>query len=277
MCDELKISVIDTLCPGQSLQDKLYLLEQLGIEGIELESALSWPLQEKKKSAYDLLSTSKVKLSSVLIGYQGNLLSRNKKTRKKALDRIKEYLDACSELDGVGVVTIPSPRKKRKLFQLLMYPKKETRKSLAAEQYRELGRYAQELGVYIMIEPLDSSRVDFINTCKEAVEICRMTGSNAVKICPDFFHMSIEEPEISEKINEFSEYIPHLHIGDSDLKSKTAILPGRGRIDFANIIGTLTKNRYTNYLSLDCAIPNKELLAASVQYLRELEQKKKQV
>jgi sugar phosphate isomerase/epimerase len=271
VCDKLKISVIDTLCPGHSLQERLSLLEQLGIEGIELESALSWPLQEKKKFVHDLLSTSKVKLSSVLIGYQGNLLSKNKEKRKKALNRIKEYMKACAELDGVGVVTIPSPHKRRNPFQFLMSPKKETKKLLAAEQYRELGKYAQELGVYVMIEPLDRSRVDFINTCNEAVEICRMTGSDAVRICPDFFHMSIEEPEISEKINDFSQYIIHLHIGDNDLKSKVAILPGRGKIDFADILDTLTKNKYTNYLSLDCAIPNEEQLAASVQYLRELE------
>ena len=272
MRDELKISVIDTLCPGRNLQEKLYLLERLGIDGIELESALAWPLQENKKVAYDLLSSSKVKLSSVLIGYQGNLLSKNKKMRKRTMDRIKKYMDVCAELDGVGVVTIPSPRKKRNPFQFLMHPKKETRKSLAAEQYRELGKYAQELGIYVMIEPLDRSRVNFINTCNEAVEICLMTGSDVVRICPDFFHMSIEEPEISEKIDEFSEYILHIHIGDNDSKSKFAMLPGRGKIDFADIFDTLGKTGYSNYLSLDCIIPREEQLASSVQYLRELEQ-----
>jgi sugar phosphate isomerase/epimerase len=272
VCDELKISVIDTLCPGLSLQERLSLLEQLGIEGIELESALSWPLQEKKEFVHDLLSSSKVKLSSVLIGYQGNLLSRNKKKRERTLDRIKEYMNVCAELDGVGVVTIPSPHKKRNPFQFLMSTKKETKKSLAVEQYSKLGKYAQELGIYIMIEPLDRSRVDFINTCNEAVEICRMTGSDAARICPDLFHMSIEESEISEKIQEFSQYILHLHIGDNDSKSKVALLPGRGKINFADIFNTLKKNRYGKYLSLDCVIPNKEQLAASVQYLRKLGQ-----
>jgi sugar phosphate isomerase/epimerase len=271
VCDELKISAIDTLCPGHSLQEKLCLLEQLRIEGIELESALSWPLQEKKKVAHDLLSSSKVKLSAVLIGYQGNLLSKSKNIRKRNLDRIKEYMDACAELNGVGVVTIPSPHKKRNPFQFLMAPKKETKKLLAAEQYRTLGKYAQELGIYILIEPLDRSQVNFINTCNEAAEICRMTGSDAVRICPDLFHMSIEEREISEKIHDFSEYILHLHIGDNDSKSKFAILPGRGKLDFRAIFDALKKIRYSNYLSLDCLIPSKEELASSVQYLRELE------
>ena len=271
MCDELKISVIDTLCPGHSLREKLCLLEQLGIEGIELESALSWPLHEKRKVAHDLLSSSRVKLSAVLMGYQGNLLSRNKKFRKRALNRIREYMDTCAELDGVGVVTIPSPRKKRNPFQFFMSPKKETRKSLAVEQYKKLGKYAQELGIYIFIEPLDRSRVNFINTCTEAVEICRMTESDAVRICPDFFHMSIEEPDISEKIYEFSEYILHLHIGDNDSKSEFAILPGKGKLDFVAIFDVLKKIKYSNFLSLDCKIPSKDELASSVQYLRELE------
>ena len=181
-------------------------------------------------------------------------------------------MDTCAELGGVGVVTIPSPRKKRNPFQFLMSLKNETKKSLAVEQYRTLGKHAQELGVYIMIEPLDRSRVNFINTCNEAVEICRMTQSDAVRICPDFFHMSIEEPGISKKIREFSEYIFHLHIGDNDSKSKFAMLPGRGKLDFKAIFDALRKTRYSNYLSLDCAIPSKEELASSVQYLRGLEQ-----
>jgi len=274
VCDELKISVIDTLCPGHSLREKLCLLEQLGIEGIELESALSWPLHEKRKVAHDLLSSSRVKLSAVLVGYQGNLLSRNKNMRRRALNRIRKYMDTCAELGGIGVVTIPSPRKKRNPFQFFMSLKKEAKKSLAVEQYRILGKYAQELGIYILIEPLDRSRVNFINTCNEAVEICRMTRSDTVRICPDFFHMSIEEPGISEKIDEFSEYILHLHIGDNDSKYKFAMLPGRGKLDFKTIFDTLKKIRYSNYLSLDCAIPTKEELALSVQYLRKLEQQK---
>jgi len=270
--DELKISAIDTLCPGNSLREKIYLLEQLGIEGIELESALSWPLSEKIKTANDILSTSKVKLSAVLVGYQGKLLSRNNRTRKKTIDRIKKYMEACAELDGVGVVTVPSPHKSRNPFQFFMYPRKENKKSLAVEQYRKLGKYAQELGIYIMIEPLDRSRVNFINTCNEAVDICRKTENDAVRICPDFFHMSIEEPEISKRINELSEYIPHLHIGDNDSKSEFAILPGKGKLDFVAIFGALRKIKYSSYLSLDCKIPTKEELASSVQYLRKLVQ-----
>lgn len=269
---ELKISIIDTLCPRYSLQDKLYLLEQLGIEGIELETALSGSVQGKKERVLEALSSSKVKLSTVLLGYQGNLLSKNREMRERTVDRIKQYLRTCAELGGMGVVTVPSSRKSRSPFNFFLRSNEETRRALAVEQYRILGKYAQELGVYLIIEPLDRFQTNFINTCNEAVKICRMTGSDMVKICPDFFHMSIEEPNINEKIKEFSEYIVHLHIGDNDMKSKFAILPGKGNLDFINIFRVLREIKYSNYLSFDCRIPGEEELHSSTQFLKKLMQ-----
>jgi len=229
-------------------------------------------VQEKKESVLSALSSSKVKLSTMLLGYQGNLLSKNRKKRERTLHRIEQYLKACAELGGIGVVTVPSPPKSRSLFNFLLPNNKETKRALVVEQYRILGRYAQELGAYIIIEPLDHFRTNFLNTCDEAVEICRMTGSDMVKICPDFFHMSIEEPNIDEKIKEFSDYIVHLHIGDNDMKSKFALLPGKGNLDFINIFRVLREIKYSNYLSFDCKIPGEEELHSSAQFLKKLMQ-----
>jgi sugar phosphate isomerase/epimerase len=245
-------------------------LEQLGIKGIELETALSGLIQEKKESVGEALSNSTVKLSTVLLGYQGDLVSKHREIRERALERIKQYLKACAELGGIGVVTVPSRRKGRSPLDLFLPRKKENKKALAIEQYRTLGKYATELGVYIIIEPLDHFRTNFVNTCDEAVEICRMTGSGMVKICPDLFHMSIEEPSINERIKEFSDYVVHLHVGDNDLKSRFAILPGKGTLDFMNILRTLKETRYSNYLSLDCRIPSEEELLSSVGFLKKM-------
>lgn len=267
---ELKISVIDTLCPRDSLQDKLCFLEQLGIEGIELESTLSGSAQEKEKSVREALSASKVKLSTVLLGYQGDLLSKHREIRQKTLEKIKQSMEVCAKLGGIGVVTVPSPRKSHNLFTIQLSRSKEARKRLAIEQYAILGKYAEELNVYVIIEPLDNSLTNFINTCNQAAEICRMSGSGMVKICPDFFHMSIEEPNISEKIKQFSDYIVHLHIGDNDMKSKFAVMPGKGNLDLKGIFGALKTINYFNYLSFDCKIPSEEELRSSVHFLKGL-------
>ncbi len=235
-----------------------------------MESALSGILQEKKKSVIESLSSSKVKLSTILLGYQGNLLSAHKETREKTVDRIMAYMKACADLGGIGVVTIPSHRKKRRLFSFLTGDSKEIKKDLAVQQYKLLGKYAQDLGVYIIIEPVDHFQTDFINTCDEAVELCRNTGSDMVKICPDLFHMSIEEPNINEKIRELHEYIVHLHMGDNDRKSRFAVLPSRGNLDFRGILEALRNINYSNYLSFDCRIPSEEELDSSIQFLRKL-------
>jgi len=252
------------------LQEKLCLLEQLGIDGIELESALSGSIKENEKHVGEALSTSKVKLSTILAGYQGDLLSKHREKRQRALERIGQYMSVCAELGGIGVVTVPSPRRSRGLFTFQLLGNKETKKRLAIEQYAVLGKYAKDLNVYIIIEPLDHSLTDFVNTCEEAVEICGMTGSDMVKICPDFFHMSIEEPNISEKIKEFSDYITHLHIGDNDTKSRFAVMPGKGDLNFKDIFEALKATNYSGYLSLDCKIPNEKELQSSIQLLKGL-------
>ncbi len=269
MVINLRLSIIDTLCPRNNLLEKLELLEQIGIEGIELESALSGGVQDKIKSVREALSSSVVKLSTVLIGYQGGLIERNRDSREKTLNDIKRYMDACVCLNGVGVVTIPSPHRRRGLFGISLHRNRESNNALAVEQYRTLDKYAHDLGVYVIIEPVDHFQTDFINTCDQAVEICKMTDTDTIKICPDFFHMSIEHENIAEKLQELSDYIAHLHIGDCDNKSKFAVMPGRGQIDFASASEALRAKGYSNYLSFDCAIPNEEELVQGVHFLEE--------
>jgi len=265
----LKLSIIDTLCPRNSLLEKLELLEQIGIEGIELETSVSWPVQDKIKSVHEALSSSKVKLTTLLIGYQGGLLAKNRDIREKTLEEMKRYMETCSRLGGSGVVTIPSPLRHRGLFDISIRRNKETAKALAIEQYKTLGEYARNLGVYVIIEPVDHFQTNFINTCDQAVEICKMTRAEMIKICPDFFHMSIEHENIADKIREFSDFIVHLHIGDRDNKSKFAVMPGRGNLDLKSAFEALKAINYSYYLSLDCKILDEKELRWGIHFLEE--------
>lgn len=265
----LRMSIIDTLCPRDNLLGKLELLEQIGIEGIELETALSGAVLDKIKSVHEALSSSRVRLSTVLIGYQGGLLARNRDVREKTLEEIKRYIEVCARLDGAGVVTIPSAPRRHGPFGISLHCNEETKKALAIEQYRILGKYAYDLGVYVIIEPVDHFQTNFINTCDEAAEICKMTRTDMIKICPDFFHMSIEHENIAEKIDEFSDYIIHLHIGDNDNKSKFAVMPGRGNLDLKSASKALKAINYSNYLSLDCKIPDEKELRWGMHFLKE--------
>jgi sugar phosphate isomerase/epimerase len=265
----LKLSIIDTLCPRDNLLEKLELLEEIGIEGIELEAALSGAPKDKMKSVHEALSSSSVKLSTVLIGYQGGLLAENRDVREKTLEEIKRYMEVCARLGGIGVVTVPSSRRRRHLFGISVRRNKDFKQALAIEQYRILGKYASDLGVYVIIEPVDHLQTDFVNTCDQAVEICKMTRADMIKICPDFFHMSIEHEDIGEKIHEFSSYIAHLHIGDCDNKSRFAVLPGRGNLNLYGAFEALKAINYSNYSSLDCKIPDEKELRWSVHFLEE--------
>ena len=257
-----------SICPNHDLFSKLSLIEKLHIDGIELEMNSKENPEKKKKNLTETFSSSSIKLSAIHLGFLGELQSTRFLQRRKAIEKTKQFLKVCAELGGIGVITIPSQFKRAKPGLTSRSAKKI--KAKIAEVYGKLGEYAQDVGAYIILEPIDHTLVDFINTCSEAVDIIKMTGSDMVKICPDFHHMSIEEPAISSKIIEFASYIKHIHINDDGFEKTLSKLPGEGSLDFSSIINSLKEIKYQNCLSFDCGIPNEEKLLTSIELVKKL-------
>jgi len=259
----MKIAVQENLVPGKTFSEKVPNIEKYGFEGVEVQGR---DLTQKIEGIKSALSTSKVKFSTVCSGYGGDLLGSDRQTRQTAIEGIKERLKICADLGGVGVITVPTFRDPKIPDLYPWYPDvKEVEKQILIEECKILGDYADDVGAYVILEPLNRYETHFLNRLQQAVEICKAVGREHVKIMADFFHMNIEEPDIPSSLEEASEYIVHIHLADSNRQ-----LPGCGHTDFESPFRVLKKTGYKNFMALECRVPGDphETLPKCVEYLR---------
>ena len=261
----MKLAVQENLVPGETFSQKLRNTEQYGYEGVEVWGR---ELPQRLEEIRSALSTSRVKLSTVCAGYPGDLLGTDRKARETAIDGIKERLKLCADLGGVGVITVPTFGKP-KISDLFPWRPdvKEVEKQILIEECKILGKYADDVSAYVLLEPLNRYETHLINRLEQAVEVCKAAGKEHVKIMADFFHMSIEEADIPASLENASDYILHIHLADSN-----RILPGTGHTDFKSGFNALKKVGYKNFMALECGVqgdPREELPKCS-RFLKNL-------
>ncbi|MEM2239003.1 MAG: sugar phosphate isomerase/epimerase [Candidatus Bathyarchaeia archaeon] len=261
----MKLAIQENLAPGKTLIEKLAKIEVYGFEGLEVWGS---DLPQRLKEVKDALSTSKVRLSTVCAGYGGDLLGADRRTREIAIEGLKERLRLCAELGGVGVITVPTFNGPKISDLYPWYPNvRDIERQVLIEECRILGDYAEEVGSYILLEPLNRYETHFINRLQQAVDICKASGRDYVKIMADFFHMNIEEADLARSIEDAAGYIFHVHLADSN-----RLLPGYGHTDFKSSFAALKKIGYKNYMALECGIPGdpEKELPKCVKYLKSL-------
>jgi len=260
----MKLAIQENLVPGGTVTERIHNIERYCFDGVEVWGKGIIQELEELKSA---LSTSKVKFSTVC-GIPGDLLGADRRDRELAIDGIKERLKICAELGGVGVITVPTfgGPKIPDLYPWL--PKvTEIERRLLIEEFKMLGDYADDVGAYVLLEPINRYETHLINRLKQAVEVCKAVGREHVKIMADFFHMNIEEADIVSSLKEAVDYIVHIHLADSNRE-----LPGYGHTDFKGPFEVLKRSGYKYFMAIECRAPKdpEAELPRCVEYLRSL-------
>ena len=243
----MKLSSQEKMVPGAELGEKLDNLAGYGYEGIEFGGN---GLEERQDEIAKATENHPVKASTICAGYPGCLLDSDPEQRELAIAGIRSLLKVGAAIGAVGLIMVPvfgAPR----ISDLSPYKTTtELETELLVEILKDLGGYAEEVGSIVLLEPLNRYETHFIRSLNDGVEICKRVGSPNVAIMADFFHMSLEERNISESIEAAGKHIRHVHLADS-----TRELPGYGHTDFAAGFAALKRIGYRGYMALECAIP----------------------
>lgn len=247
--------------PGGNLPSKLRLLEELGVEGIELSSS---GLPERIPEIRRELASSPVKVCAICPGAHDVLLATEREERVRRVEGLKALVRAAGELGAVGVIVVP-------VFGRPVFPDlRPWLSDLELEQKYFLHVLAEEIlplaereGVAVLLEPLNRYETHLLNRLEQAVEYCKSLGSTSAKVMADFFHMSIEEASVEAAIENARGFIGHVHLADSNRR-----LPGEGHTDFTSWFKSLRRIGYSQYLSLECARGDEEAFRRSILYLR---------
>lgn len=105
---------------------------------------------------------------------------------------------------------------------------------------------AKELGIKILIEPVNRYEINYINSCTDGVSLLDKLELPEVKLMPDVFHMNIEDVNIADTLKRYKDYIGYVHFADN-----TRFAPGKGHLNFPEIINALKAVSYNGYIGVE--------------------------
>jgi len=143
------------------------------------------------------------------------------------------------------------------------YPREQAMEDFAGV-LRRLGPIAQRHGITLVVEPLNKSECNFINSLAEGAEAVERGNHPNVRLLADFYHM-LKDGEPATEIARFGHLIAHTHV--AELAGRA--FPGKSGEDFRPFFRALRQSRYTGSISLECAWGEmRSELAGSIRYLR---------
>jgi sugar phosphate isomerase/epimerase len=116
---------------------------------------------------------------------------------------------------------------------------------------------AASYGTKVLIEPQSRVATNFIRSTQDGLDWIQELSHPAFGMTLDTFHMNIEDPSITASFIESSPFLQHVHFAENN-----RLRPGKGHIDFQEIVRVLRALRYDRYVTMEIAqIPDPETAA----------------
>lgn len=153
------------------------------------------------------------------------LVDLNPSVRRFHLDRVKKYLDLAAEYKAKNVLLVIGEY----IWNREVIPPTE-QWQWAVEACRELGRYAADRNVEIVIE-LEPFALSLVNDIDTMVKFLDDVDSPAVKANVDVSHLVLSKVR-PEELRRLKGRAGHVHLSDCDGKKHGDLPPGRGVVPF---------------------------------------------
>lgn len=257
----MKIGIRTGYASMDDFRKKTALYARCGIEAVELGPEV---FGHGSPGDIDAILKSNGLGVSAIVG-SISLITPDRVKREAGVALDIERLGICSELGASGLIEVP-------IFGTNPYPDMSPvvdrwglERDLLVAQCKRIAPEAEKRGVNLLLEPLNRYETHFLNRVDQGLDIVHRTGSSAVKIMPDFFHMNIEEASFAEALRSGGSHIGYVHLADSSRKQ-----PGTGHTDFLPGFRALREIGYDGYLVLECGFEGEleEALRTAVGLVR---------
>ena len=189
--------------------------------------------------------------------------------RRRAIDGLRRQLEGVAGLGGTGVITPAAwGMFTRRLPPFAEPPRTpDEDRQVLVEGLAELGAHAAELGVALLLEPLNRYEDHMVNTVAQAAALIADAGSRGLAVLADTYHMNIEEDDPCATLAEHAPLLGAVHVSDSNRAQ-----PGAGHVPFDRVVATLRDAGWDGVLSVECRLRGEPRAAvrACGAYLRSL-------
>jgi sugar phosphate isomerase/epimerase len=253
----------------ENILEKFIDVKSFGFDCFEIDGKL---LVENLQDVKRAIKQTGMPVSSACGGYRGWIGDFVEEKRLTAIEDITKILECLAEVGGRGIV-VPAAwgMFSYRLPPMVSPRSKEEDRKVIIDSLSKLDSAAGKYGVNIFLEPLNRYEDHMLNLTADAVSVINEGKFKNVKVTCDFYHMSIEEDDISATLKKYSDYIGHVHIAENHRYQ-----PGTGSIDFKRHIGTLKEIGYDGPIINEGRVRGKdprEAYRTSVKYMRDIMEK----
>jgi len=249
--------------PAEILE-KFKYIKAMGFDGFEIDGKL---LVENVQAVKAAIAQTGLPVTTACGGYDGWIGDFIEERRMNGLQQITRILEALAEVGGKGIV-VPAAWG---MFTYRLPPMNSPRsqagdRKAVSDSLRYLDEVAARTGTVVYLEPLNRYQDHMINTLADARSYIEENQLKNTQIIGDFYHMNIEEDDISEAFHKNRDLLGHVHIADNHRYQ-----PGSGSIDFKKHFEQLRADGYDGYIVYEGRIRAEDPAAAyqqSLQFLR---------
>jgi len=191
----------------------------------------------------------------------------NKAVRSRTIAYLDELIDFCGDLEG-RVMIFGSP-KQRSTDGISAA---EARKYFV-DGLSQVADHALARGVAILVEHLDHTQSDVINTLQEARELVDAVGHPAIQMMFDYHNTADEKEPLELLVRKYFDSIRHVHIQQMDGKHLGS---GSGMSGLVEVLQALKDLGYRSWVSLevfDFSPGGRTIAEESMRALRIIEEK----
>jgi len=210
---------------GIDFEEGIRHTREIGFDTVDI-FAEAWEISEDEKNRIRRVCESyDLPIISVPVCSLG-IADFNEPVRRFHVERTKSFVDFAKEIHADNVLYVMGEY----IWQQEVIPP-ELQWDWAVEGTREIGRYAYDQGVEIVVE-LEPFRLSLVNNVDNMVRFLGDVDSPAVFANIDVSHVVLAGDPPS-KLRELKGLAHHVHISDCDGKVHGDLPPGRGVVDFA--------------------------------------------
>ena len=181
--------------------------------------------------------------------------------RRKAIDRVREHIKLAARLGSHVTIGSMSGR----VGDAVDERSRGRERALAC--LAECCEAARDVGVTIVLEPLNRYEGDYLNTVQDVLDVIGELGAPSLGMLCDTYHMNIEEVDVAESLRLAGKHLGHVHLVDSNRQG-----PGRGHLRVREALRALLDIDYRGFVAFECLpLPNAETAAReSLAHVRGL-------
>jgi len=266
----VKLACQEQLVPGGTLEEKFDWARAHGWDAIELRGKGDLAFRDRLPELHRARRAG-VEMPTVCVEMAHFIGAFDPELRADAVRNMASQLSVIAEIGGRGAMTPASWGMFSYRLPPFVPPRTaEEDRAVLLESLSTLGEHALREGVELYLEPLNRYEDHMVNRLQDAVSLIEEVGCPAVKVVADFFHMDIEETDISASLRAAFSHLGHIQVSDSN-----RLEPGGGHLDWAPAIATLTELGYRGYYALESRLsaPPERALPAAASFLRSVERR----